>query len=105
VITWIAEANLAQTLPKISEATGTEIGNAAELSTFLEGRKSYAPTQEITSAILMGETACRKRAAQLLNALCNTLLDPSEQSSPLFVQETEGGAAMPTFRFVPPDDD
>ncbi|WP_239450550.1 ATP-dependent nuclease [Loktanella sp. S4079] len=104
VVTWIAEANLAQVLPRLAEANNTAISDAEELSTFLEGRKTYAPTQEITSAILMGEAACRKRAAQLLNALCNTLLDPSIESSPLFVRETEDGAAMPTFRFAPPDD-
>ncbi|EDM33295.1 hypothetical protein RTM1035_14962 [Roseovarius sp. TM1035] len=104
VITWIAEANLEQVLPKLVEANGTAIGSAAELSVFLEGRKSYAPTQEITSSILMGESACRKRAAQLLNALCDTLLDPSVQSSPLFIRETEDGAAMPTFRFEPLND-
>lgn len=104
VITWIAEANLAQILPRLAEANGTAIGTAAELSAFLEERKSYAPTQEITSAILMGEAACRERAAQLLNALCDTLIDPSVQSSPLFVRETDDGAAMPTFRFEPPND-
>lgn len=104
VIAWIADANAAQVLPQIAEANGATIGNSAELSAFLEERKSYAPTQEITSAILMGEAACRKRAAQILNALCDTLLEPSVQSSPLFVLETEDGAAMPTFRFEPPND-
>lgn len=104
VITWIAEANLSQILPRLAEANGTAIGTATELSAFLEERKSYAPTQEITSAILMGEAACRKRAAKVLNALCDTLLDPSVQSSPIFVRETEDGAAMPTFRFEPPND-
>ncbi|MDV4169687.1 ATP-dependent nuclease [Rhodovulum sp. FJ3] len=104
VVTWVAEANIAQVLPQLAEANASEIRDAAELSAFLESRKSYAPTQEITSAILMGEAACRKRAAQLLNALCNILLDPSAQSSPLFVRETEDGAAMPTFRFEPPND-
>jgi len=104
VVAWIAEANLALVLPQLAEANSTAIENAEELSAFLESRKSYAPTQEITSAILMGESACRKRAAQLLNALCDTLLDPSVQSSPLFVRETEDGAVMPTFRFEPPDD-
>jgi len=104
VVTWIAKANLAQVLPQLIEANGKEMDNAAELCAFLESRKSYAPTQEITSSILMGESACRKRAAQLLNALCDTLLDPSVQSSPLFIRETEDGAAMPTFRFEPLDD-
>ncbi|WP_261395104.1 hypothetical protein [Salipiger bermudensis] len=104
MITWIAEANLAQVLPQLAGANGTAIGSAAELTAFLEGRKSYAPTQEITSSILMGEPACRIRAALLLNALCDTLLDPSVQSSPLFIRETEDGAAMPTFRFEPLND-
>lgn len=104
VVTWIAEANIAQVLPRIAEASGETIDNAAELSAFLEDKKSYAPTQEITSTILMGEAACRKRAAQLLNALCDTLLDPSAQSSPLFVPVTIDGVAMPTFRFEPPND-
>lgn len=104
VVTWIAEANLAQVLSRLAEANETAIGDAEELSAFLESKKSYAPTQEITSAILMGEAACRKRAAQLLNALCDTLLDPSVQSSPLFVRETGDGATMPIYRFVPPDD-
>ena len=104
VVTWIAEADIAQVLPQIAESSGETISSAAELSAFLEKRKSYAPTQEITSAILMGEAACRKRAAKLLNALCDTLLDPSVQSSPVFVRESEDGAAMPTFRFDPPND-
>lgn len=104
VVTWIAEANIAQVLPRIAEASGETIGNVAELSAFLEDRKSYAPTQEITSAILMSEAACRKRAAQLLNALCDTLLDPSVQSSPILVREAEDSDAMPTFRFDPPND-
>ena len=104
VVTWIAEANLGHVLPQLAEANDTAIGDAEELSSFLESRKSYAPTQEITSAILMGEAACRKRAAQLLNALCDTLLNPLVQSSPLFVRESEYGAAMPTFRFEPPND-
>lgn len=104
VVTWIAEANLAQVLPQIADANDTTIGSAAELTAFLEERKSYAPTQEITSAILMGQATCRKRAAKVLNALCDTLLNPSTQSSPIFVREIEEGAAMPTFRFEPPND-
>ncbi len=104
VVAWIAEANSALVLPQLAAAHEAEIADLGGLITFLEARKSYAPTQEITSAVLMRDAACRRRAAQLLNALCDTLLDPSTQSSPLFVQETEDGAAMPTFRFEPPND-
>lgn len=104
VVSWIAGANEATMLTALGAANEVTFADSRELVTFFESRKSYAPTQETTSSVLMNDSACRVRAAQLLNALCDTLLNPASQSSPLFVLETEEGTAMPTFRFVPPND-
>jgi hypothetical protein len=65
-------------------------------------QKSYAPTHESTAVILMGNAACRARAAQLLNALCAVLRDPANANTPLFTRiAADSTADMQVFRFVP----
>ena len=52
---------------------------------------------------IMADAACRARAAQLLNALCDVLRNPADANTPLFVRiAAESDAAMHVFRFVAP---
>jgi hypothetical protein len=51
----------------------------------------------------MANAACRSRAAQLLNALCNVLRDPANAGTPLFPRiPADSTASMHVFRFAPP---
>ncbi|WP_230841668.1 hypothetical protein [Gloeobacter morelensis] len=50
----------------------------------------------------MGNAACRARAAQVLNALCEVLRDPLSANTPLFTRmAADSTADMHVFRFVP----
>jgi hypothetical protein len=51
----------------------------------------------------MANAACRVRAAQLLDALCDVLRDPANANTPLFARiPADSTAAMHVFQFVPP---
>ena len=63
----------------------------------------YAPTHESAAVILLANAACRARAGQLLNALCDVLRDPANANTPLFTRSpADSTAATHVFQFVPP---
>lgn len=102
VVSWIAGADEAAMLAALGTALGTSFANDQALTTHLLNQKSYAPTHESTAIILMGNAACRARAAQLLNALCAVLREPANASTPLFTRiSADSTAEMHVFRFVP----
>jgi hypothetical protein len=102
VISWIAGADEAAMLAVLAAALGTNFADAQALTAHLLTRKSYAPTHESAAVTLMGNSACRARAVQLLNALCDVLRNPLTANTPLFTRiEADSNAAMHVFRFVP----
>jgi hypothetical protein len=102
VVAWIASADEATMLAALGTALGMPFADTQALTTHLLTQKSYAPTHESAAVILMGNTACRARVAQLLNALCAVLRDPAHANTPLFPRmAADSTAAMHVFRFVP----
>lgn len=102
VISWIAGAAEAAMLAALATALGTRLPDAQALTAHLLSQKSYAPTHESAAIILMGNAACRARAAQLLNALCAVLRDPADANTPLFARIAAVSTTdMHVFRFVP----
>jgi hypothetical protein len=103
VVSWIAGAAERAILPELAEALGTSFAHAEELAAHLLTRKSYAPTHESAAVILMGNAACRARAARLLNDLCSVLRDPANADTPLFTRiAADSTVDMHVLRFVPP---
>ena len=103
VVSWIAGADEAAMLAALGTALGTLFADAQALTAHLLTQKSYAPTHESAAVTLMASAACRVRAAQLLNALCDVLRDPANANTPLFVRlPADSTATMHVFRFVPP---
>lgn len=103
VVSWIAGADEASMLPALETALGTAFADAQALTSHLLTRKSYAPTHENAAVTLMANAACRARASQLLNALCDVLRDPANANTPLFTRiPADSTAAMHVFRFAPP---
>ncbi|MBU2527590.1 MAG: AAA family ATPase [Bacteroidetes bacterium] len=103
LVSWIAGADEAAMLAALGAALGTPIANAQALTIHLLTQKSYAPTHESTAVILMGNAACRARAAQLLNALCAVLREPASANTPLFMRiAADSTADMHVFQFAPP---
>jgi hypothetical protein len=101
VVSWIAVADEAATLASLATALGQVFANHKALTDHLLTQKSYAPTHESVAVTLMANAACRARAAQLLNALCDVLRGPDNANTPLFARAAESSATMHVFRFVP----
>ena len=102
-ISWIAGADEAAMLTALGAALGVHFPDRQALALHLLTQKSYAPTHESAAVTLMASSACRARAAQLLNALCAVLRDPANANTPLFARmPADSTAAMHVFRFAPP---
>ena len=102
-ISWIAGADEAAMLTALGAALGVHFPDRQALALHLLTQKSYAPTHESAAVTLMASSACRARAAQLLNALCAVLRDPANANTPLFMRiPANSTAAMHVFRFAPP---
>lgn len=102
VVSWIAGADEAAILTVLGTALGAPFADREALTAHLLTQKSYAPTHESAVVTLMANAACRVRAAQLLNALCDVLRDPANANTPLFARiPANSAAAMHVFRFVP----
>jgi len=102
VISWIAGADEAAMLAALGAALDQVFADRAALTAHLLTQKSYAPTHESAAITLMASAACRGRAAQLLNALCEVLRDPVNANRPLFARiAADSTATMHVFRFVP----
>jgi hypothetical protein len=102
-ISWIAGADEAAMLTALGAALGVHFPDRQALALHLLTQKSYAPTHESAAVTLMASSACRARAAQLLNALCAVLRDPANANTPLFMRiPADSTAAMHVFRFAPP---
>ena len=103
VVSWIAGADEAAMLAALGTALGAPFADRGALTAHLLTRKSYAPTHESAVVTLMVNAACRVRAAQLLDALCDVLRDPANANTPLFARiPADSTAAMHVFQFVPP---
>jgi putative ATP-dependent endonuclease of OLD family len=103
VVSWIAGADEAAMLTNLEAALATPFADRQALTAHLVTKKSYAPTQESVAVTLMANAACRARATQLFNALCEVLRDPANANMPLFVRiPADSTAAMQVFRFAPP---
>lgn len=103
VVSWIAGADEAVMLPALGTALGQTFADSQTLVTYLLTQKSYAPTHEGVAVTLMANAACRARADQLLNALCEVLRDPVNANVPLFERiAADSTADMQVFRFSPP---
>jgi len=64
---------------------------------------AFVAVTESVAVILMGNAACRERAAQLLNALCAVMRDPVNAATQLFTRiAADSTADMHVFRFTPP---
>ncbi|MDH4980935.1 AAA family ATPase [Hyphomicrobium sp. D-2] len=102
VVSWIAGADEATTLSALGTMLGTPFADNQALTAHLLTQKSYAPTQESAAVTLMANAACRTRAAQFLNALCEVLRDPANANTPLFARiPADSTVDMHVFRFVP----
>jgi hypothetical protein len=103
VVSWIAGADEAAILPALATALGSPFADTQALTAHLLTQKSYAPTHESAAVILMGNAACRARAAQLLNALCTVLRDPANAYTPILTRiAADSTPDMHVFRFAPP---
>jgi hypothetical protein len=103
VVAWIAGADEAAMLIALGAALGTPFANREALTAHLLTKKSYAPTHESAAVTIMASAACQARAAQLLNALCDVLRDPTNPNTPLFARiPADSTATMHVFRFAPP---
>ncbi len=102
VVSWIAGADEPTMLAALGAATGTVFADAQALTAYLLARKTYAPTHESVSVVLMANPACRARATQLLDALCVVLRDPDNANTRLFVRIAQDSTAdMNVFRLSP----
>ncbi len=102
VVVWIASADGAAMLTALGTALGETFADMQALTDYLLTKKSYAPTHESTSVTLMASTACRARAARLLNTLCAILREPANANTPLFPRVAEDSTdVMNVFRFSP----
>lgn len=102
VISWIASIDEAAMLAALGDSLGAAFADLTALTTYLLAKKSYVPVHESAAVTLMGNAACRARAAQLLNALCEVLRDPANANTPRFARIAEQSTAdMHVFRFIP----
>ncbi len=102
VVAWIVEADEVNARSALGTALAQNFATTDELIAFLLTRKSYAPTHESTAVALMGNPACRARAARLLGALCDVVRDPMNTNTALFPHiPADSTPAMHVFRFSP----
>jgi hypothetical protein len=102
VVSWIAAADEAAMLAALATTLGAPFTDRQTLAAYLLTQKSYAPTHESAAVTLMANAACRARAAQLLNALCDVLRDPANANTPLFARiPRDSTAGMHVFQFAP----
>lgn len=102
VISWIASIDEAAMLAALGDSLGAAFTDLTALTTYLLAKKSYVPVHESAAVTLIGNAACRARAAQLLNALCEVLRDPANANTPRFARIAEQSTAdMHVFRFIP----
>lgn len=102
VIAWIVGADEVTMLAALENALGLPFADQQVLATHLLTQKSYAPTHESAAVTLMANVACRERATQLLNALCDVLRDPAGANTPLFARiEADSTPEMHVFQFAP----
>jgi putative ATP-dependent endonuclease of OLD family len=102
VVSWIAGADEAAMLGALGAVLGTPFADREALTAHLLSQKSYAPTHESVAVTLMASAACRTRAAQLLNALCDLLRDPANVNTPLFARvPADSTSTTHVFRFAP----
>lgn len=102
VISWIASIDEAAMLAALGDSLGAAFADLTALTTYLLAKKSYVPVHESAAVTLIGNAACRARAAQLLNALCEVLRDPANANTPRFARIAEESTAdMHVFRFIP----
>lgn len=102
IVSWIAGADEVNALAALASALGQQLATTDELTDLLLARKSYVPTHESAAVTLMGNPACRARAAQLLGALCDVLRDPTNTNTAQFARLAQDSTdAMHVFRFVP----
>lgn len=102
VVSWIAGADEPTMLAALGAATGSVFADAQALTAYLLAHKTYAPTHESVSVILMANPTCRARARQLLDALCVVLRDPENANTRLFVRIARDSTAdMHVFRLSP----
>lgn len=103
VVSWIGCADEAAMLTALGVLLGQTFVDSPALTAYLLTQKSYAPTHENVAVTLMGNVACRTRAAQLLNGLCEVLRDPANADTPLFTRvAADSTADMHVFRFASP---
>jgi hypothetical protein len=103
VVSWVASADETAMLAALGITLGMPFANRQELAVHLLTQKSYSPTHESAAVTLMANAACRARAAQLLNALCDLLRDPANAKTPLFTRiPGDSTGKMHVFRFAPP---
>lgn len=102
VIAWIVGADEPNALATLEASLSKTFGSTDELVAFLVARKSYAPTHESVAVSLMGNLACRTRAAQLLCDLCDVLRDPAKVNTALFQHiPAESTVEMHVLSFSP----
>lgn len=104
VVTWIAEANQGVALAALGQVFGETFSALDELTQYLLGKKSYAPTHETAATTLMAIEACRERTGALLSALSDVLTGatPPTGATPLFPQDQALSTAdMQVFRMAP----
>lgn len=103
VVSWIAGGDETAMLMSLGAVLEMPFADRPALAAHLLNHKSYAPTHESAAVTLMASEACRARARQLLNGLCNVLRDPANIDTPLFVRiPADSTVSMHVFRFAPP---
>jgi hypothetical protein len=102
-VSWIAGADEAAMLNALGTALKTHFADQQALTGHLLTQKSYAPTHESAAVTLMASAACRARATQMLNALCDVLREPTNANTPLFARiPADSTATRHVFQFAPP---
>jgi putative ATP-dependent endonuclease of the OLD family len=100
VIGWLVEADHPTLLPALGTALEATLASKEDLVAPLLTRKTYVPTHEIASAVMIANEACRKRTAALLGAMTNALTGAEPGS--LFEHDTDQStAATRVFRLTP----
>jgi hypothetical protein len=103
VVAWIACADEGRMLAELGATLETAFANAQALTEYLLTKKSYAPTHETVAVTLMSNKACQTRAANLLDALCDVLREPSSANTQLFTRiQSDSTAIIHVFQFSPP---
>lgn len=103
VVSWIGTADEAAMLNVLGTSLGQTFNDTQALITYLLTQKSYAPTHETVAVVLMGNAACRLRAAELLNGLCEVLCNPANANTRHFTRvEADSTNEMHVYQFAAP---